>query len=113
MLCVQVALYSNVRCLDNTTPHERHIAGMAGIAHGIVSQKPAPITFALKFIQAYQADPGCAQCWPSYLLALPVIDLAPLHNSSPDCSFPLFTCKHITMAVSTLMLGVLLSYSSQ
>ena len=57
--CVQVALYSNVRCLDNTTPNERHIAGMAGIAQGITSQKPAPIAFALRFIQAYQADPGC------------------------------------------------------
>ena len=79
IISVQVALYSNVQCLDNTTPHERHIAGMAGIAQGAASQKPAAIASALRFIQAYQADPGCAQCWPHHLLGVPINGLPLLH----------------------------------
>lgn len=57
---VQVALYSHVQSLDDTTPQERHIAGMASIACGVKSQKPAAIASALKFLRAYQADPGYA-----------------------------------------------------
>ena len=110
---MQVALYSHVRCLDNTTPHERHIAGMAGIAQGITSQKPAPIASALNFIQAYQADPGCAQCRPQDWLGVPVIDFALLHCSSPECSLPLSTCKHATMAGTRMMVVALLHCSSQ
>jgi len=55
---VQVALYSNVRSLDNTTPQERHILGLAGIAEAAASQKPAAVAMALRFLQGYQADPG-------------------------------------------------------
>ena len=59
-VAAQVALYSNVRSLEKTTPQERQIVGMAGIAHSTATQKPAVIASALKFLKAYQADPGCA-----------------------------------------------------
>ena len=49
-----------MRSLETTTPQERHIVGMAGIAHGTATQKPTVIALALKFLKAYQADPGCA-----------------------------------------------------
>lgn len=61
MCLAQVDLYSTVSSPDNTTPQERHIVGMAGIAHAAMAQKPVAAAKALKFLMAYQADPGCAE----------------------------------------------------
>ena len=81
---MQVGLYSNVASPGNTTPQERRIVGMAGIAQAAIAQKPAAAAMALKFLKAYQADPGCS---PPHLAQL----------SFPCEVIPL--CTHASLAL--------------
>ncbi len=80
---MQVGLYSGVSSPDNTTPQERRIVGMAGIAHAAIAQKPASAAMALKFLKAYQADPGYA-----VILRLRALPDSPVHDYRNHCAMP-------------------------